>query len=1171
VSTSSVGGERRNVDDSPEVLNRRSSKINYRQRLRAAASTSSLLGASSSIPTTLTTSETPATVSPIKEPPTTSTAASSWNATEAGGVPPEVVLGHHGGGGAGEVSPLRKPNLPSQVTPPRNQRKMAAVDGYSPPQHHQRSSGYVTDSAVPMVRRQKTSRGMWTDDSDDDLMAPSDMRSTRTANLRKERLARHKQTGTTTPTTSLLSSEVTAAKDSISPSLGAGAPKSAFENLPASKQKHHLHTVNIPAILVPPKVDAADRGGGVPPSPPPFHSPSQPPQLIPSSSKAGASVASNSSLPPSSSRSRASLSSLANKDAAIQKSRGVSIVTSSTNPDDDDDMSSLGRDEQPPLDDSLLRLTNAVQTKTSARPSDLNMDQKALWDAVQTRIEDSKSEAISTQRTLESKLTESTNQLQRVRTHNEELQKELDESSKVILKLQQDLRCSSPTDTDPSKGTADEQLRAMEEESLIQQEEHDRAIRAIQRVLADVSLQKEEEVEHLQKQLADLKEEKAKLESQMDVLSSKQINTDDDVSELKARSQRAKQLESEMDELKTMLVEAEGAHDQVKKDMELKAIKVTAMELDAKRLRDELEQGKTREKELTEVVEAQTQELNQLREKMEQLTSEAETFKDRERELKIELEGKERQIRKLHKMRRVSTKEATSRSVVNTEEVTKLEKALDDKDKSLEEAKLLITSLESANGSMSKDLRHKLKEKEENVVSLRSSNDDKQRKLDSLAVELRDLQNDRANAMNRIAEITSRHRTRQRTLAKKLSNHLLELQSSSTIHETMPGDPTNVAKIGDVLSSAIMAIKINLSSTDNSGESSPAEEKSDGSTGGDTDIQSVSSVGGVDPAALGRQLDSIIQKDREATAHGLRADLEEKTNAIAKLEVALRKERDEMEMMQMQHERQLSLHEETEQRMNTEIHNLREQCQTNMELLTVKEQELQVLRDSLAVNDDVGVGYISGDDSDDEEQEAADQATVATAASQRSGAHTPYQQTQALATILAQGGNGMELAATGETNTLKAKLLQEQQEKELAQKELQTERESLANAKMIISSLEKANKNMLEDLRSRLQESNTAISSLLDKSVDNENQSAELKAELDQLKKQKEAEAEQHRAELEKLKDEALVSALRLAAKDREIDDLRKTSSSSDVEESKSAEGGTEKQDPKGHLLVPKS
>lgn len=90
-------------------------------------------------------------------------------------------------------------------------------------------------------------------------------------------------------------------------------------------------------------------------------------------------------------------------------------------------------------------------------------------------------------------------------------------------------------------------------------------------------------------------------------------------------------------------------------------------------------------------------------------------------------------------------------------------------------------------------------------------------------------------------------------------------------------------------------------------------------------------------------------------------------------------------------------------------------------------------------------------------------------------------------------------------------------EKEKAAKELKDERESLANAKLIISSLEKANKSMMEDLRSRLQDSNSAIASLLDKSAEHENNSNTLREEVEKLRKEKERLENQIQKETPKL------------------------------------------------------
>jgi hypothetical protein len=90
-----------------------------------------------------------------------------------------------------------------------------------------------------------------------------------------------------------------------------------------------------------------------------------------------------------------------------------------------------------------------------------------------------------------------------------------------------------------------------------------------------------------------------------------------------------------------------------------------------------------------------------------------------------------------------------------------------------------------------------------------------------------------------------------------------------------------------------------------------------------------------------------------------------------------------------------------------------------------------------------------------------------------------------------------------EMEVLKAELVKSKSEYEKVQRQLKVEKESLSNAKMIISSLERASKSMMEDLRARLQDSNTAIASLLEKSLESERISAKLRMELDALKRKR--------------------------------------------------------------------
>jgi hypothetical protein len=76
--------------------------------------------------------------------------------------------------------------------------------------------------------------------------------------------------------------------------------------------------------------------------------------------------------------------------------------------------------------------------------------------------------------------------------------------------------------------------------------------------------------------------------------------------------------------------------------------------------------------------------------------------------------------------------------------------------------------------------------------------------------------------------------------------------------------------------------------------------------------------------------------------------------------------------------------------------------------------------------------------------------------------------------------------------------------KEAAENEAKEKTHSLAEAKMIISSLEQSNKNITENLRTRLHDSNEAIVSLLEQSKLHERENAEFKKQLRQYAAEKE-------------------------------------------------------------------
>jgi len=264
---------------------------------------------------------------------------------------------------------------------------------------------------------------------------------------------------------------------------------------------------------------------------------------------------------------------------------------------------------------------------------------------------------------------------------------------------------------------------------------------------------------------------------------------------------------------------------------------------------------------------------------------------------------------------------------------------------------------------------------------------------------------------------------------------------------------------------------------------------------------------------VGRNIDAIIRNDREATSRALKHELDQKRVAVKRLEEALKKQNEDIRKLRSQ-----SYGVENNQQLRVEIQRLRQQCTTNMEVLAKKERELSVLRSSLNVDENES-GYISDDASDDEDEEGGTEVGSMISAA-KLNAYGPAD-AEAYATILSQAQGMPGTAQIQQIESLKKDLLDALGEKESASKELQARRESLANAKMIISSLEKANKGMMEDLRARLQDSNTAISSLLDKSKEHDRVADELRERLERSEQEKLEERENYEAELRQLRIES--------------------------------------------------
>lgn len=716
-----------------------------------------------------------------------------------------------------------------------------------------------------------------------------------------------------------------------------------------------------------------------------------------------------------------------------------------------------------PVAPSIDRLATAIRMKSNRRPENLSKDENDLWEAVQGTLSGQRSEMMARRRIIERQLQESTSQVDKLRVHNLKLQKELDTTVTHLQNAKRQLHDMQTSQAKQRDTSSDEQVAALQahiadlqrkydkavELTETCQDEHDRSICAIQRVLADVNEQKEEQVAALQARIKELQDE---IDQQQDESSRKSNNDAADVATLRARAQRAFQLENEMEELKNSQARTEEERDQLQQDLDKKTGIIAVLEQELNVIKNALQNAKDKEAGFEEVITRQRK----------QLAQQANTH-------------------------------LTGPSSAPSEEFESLRKKLEEKTKSLENAKALITSLEAANGSMAVDLRSKLKGKDEQVLILKSEAADRKRRMDSLATELKDLQILKTGSV----EFSAKMREQMSILSQSLESAVGDLQSASVVLESSDGgEDEAVDKISVILCNAVAAIKSSLEAMKHEGVA-------------DTDRQ-------MRPESRGFDSSSRDVEDK----------LKKMDTKLKLADASLKKAEGEVALLKVQNERLRLSKSHEESKLKEEIRHLQSQNESNLEALEKKKQELQVLRDSLEVGDEVG--YISGDETDDEEENQQTGTNAASATSQ-----------DALNALLARGG--VDMAGTvnaAELNKMKNELKRVERERQRAKEALKAEQESLANAKMIISSLEKANKTMLEDLRSRLQDSNTAIAALLDKSLVNEKVSKDLEQKLEQLTKEKEQADADHQAEISKLKSEALITAVRLAAKEREVDEF---------------------------------
>jgi hypothetical protein len=723
----------------------------------------------------------------------------------------------------------------------------------------------------------------------------------------------------------------------------------------------------------------------------------------------------------------------------------------------------------PSVSNNIGKITAALESNSFERPQGLNLEERMLWDAVQSTIVNAlrRSKKASSAVAMSSRETE--------------LEKMLAESEAKVEQLNQKVRnleintiVDSPISV-KKVNEFEEKLRETEAILKTKESEHDVELRAIQRVLAEITAEREDETQILNATVTTLSNKIESLEKEKAFL---QMGLPPPPPPpAKGNDPRELDSSAEISKLNETIKALETQNAATKKEAERKTRHASLLERDFKALKLQL---KNLDDEKKGTLSHQTSP------QMETLMGELAKMKERNLKLQAELDtaNKDRKSRRkpvgsMTPPRPEMTSNNDCESVgssMSAEDVESLQRNLSETTSSLENAKKIIASLEHANGSMAVDLRAKLKAKEEEVAAVQKESAERKRLLDSLATELRDLQK-KQDDVDRLQSESRTQIIRHKALMGLLEKSVSGLQAASAIHEvsTATGAPdlANTEQISEILTDAMIAIRASLEMSEHY-----IDEFDDETTVAFTDAEVSSEVG--------RQIDAIIKNDREALAENLKKELEQKRIAVRRLEEALQKQNEEIRRLRRENSAPASNED-----LLDEIKSLREQCSVNMEMLATKERELSVLRSSLTVDDSDG-GYISDDASEGEDD---NNPAIAPQAANELGPSP----TEALPTPVVTG----ESVQDPDSN-LKNELLRVLEEKSKTEKELQSERDSLANAKLIISSLGKANKSMMEDLRSRLQDSNTAITSLLDQSNKHEKNSNTLRDEVEKLKMEKE-------------------------------------------------------------------
>ena len=336
---------------------------------------------------------------------------------------------------------------------------------------------------------------------------------------------------------------------------------------------------------------------------------------------------------------------------------------------------------------------------------------------------------------------------------------------------------------------------------------------------------------------------------------------------------------------------------------------------------------------------------------------------------------------------------------------------------------------------------------------------------------------------------------KQRTIHRQLKAEISKIsgQSNNTIRYNEQGEVEVEVSLGGSVSSVVEKSLTILEEGDNSAAADNGESD-ELNTSGEMD-------------SLRKKVEGLSE-EKDAAIVRLNQDLVKKNAALHNLDDQLNLQKEESNRLRQE---LVNAREEMRQALSEsqfEIQRLTDDFTMANEQLTKKEKELSVLKESL---NEPSTGYISDDDDFDDDEDDGVTGIVPTDAAELQATISAEAENLQLLLKQAQQVGSSSTSTTNER--LKALEEEVRLQQDLAAKQMKQKDDALANAKMIISSLEQSNKSMLEDLRNRLHDSNTAIVSLLSK---NQN----LEGEVKDLKTRREEEARRLRDEAKEGEDE---------------------------------------------------